>query len=419
MATYQVRHYGSAAELRAAAPAWDDLWHRSNNSIPSARASLIALWLETFAPQADFRAIAIEQDGQLVAALPLVGSRLRGVLRVGKLPTGVWGEAGDLLVDPTCDVPAVLDHMVAALRRLPWPLLWLDSVPIESGEWQQLREALSRNQLQHQWHERFRIGKINCNRSWGQYQTDWSGNFRRQMRKMVKRAEQLGGVELVTSRPTHAAEIDRCLAEGFAVEDRGWKGAEGTSVLKNPVAYEYLRQQAHEMARLGHLELTFLQHQGQSIAFEYGWLGKGTYYSPKVGYDEAFAQLSPGQLIRLKMCERFFADPEIHTWDFSGPLVEATEKWTTDSYPVTRMVISTGQLRGRVLMHAYQSWWPKVRQARDYLRSRRSSECESNAAASKSADRTTNTAADIRTAAPLAAPVDVSCDVTASVMQER
>ena len=49
-------HLTSVADLRAEAAAWDDLWQRSDVSLPLVRAELLAQWVEHFAPRADFHA---------------------------------------------------------------------------------------------------------------------------------------------------------------------------------------------------------------------------------------------------------------------------------------------------------------------------------------------------------------------------
>jgi hypothetical protein len=97
-------------------------------------------------------------------------------------------------------------------------------------------------------------------------------------------------------------------------------------------------------------------------------MSKGWYFSPKVGYDEEYSHLTPGQLLRLKLTERFFADRERRGWDFLGPLVEATKKWTTSSYAVARLVVSTGRLGGDAFLHAYRHWWPALRRLRERAR---------------------------------------------------
>ncbi len=185
---------------------------------------------------------------------------------------------------------------------------------------------------------------------------------------MSRRAEEVGGASLAVYRPTDEQVVNELLDRGFGVEDRSWKGREGTSILKTPVMNRFLRKQAALLAELGHLELVFLEFDGRAIAFELGWSSKGWYFSPKVGYDEEYSHLTPGQLLRLKLAERFFGDRERNSWDFLGPLVDATEKWTTASYAIDRLVVSTGGVSGDAFMHAYRHWWPALRRLRNRTR---------------------------------------------------
>jgi CelD/BcsL family acetyltransferase involved in cellulose biosynthesis len=201
---------------------------------------------------------------------------------------------------------------------------------------------------------------------------------------MSKRAEDQGSLTLTIHKPTTPDDIERLLQVGFEVEDRSWKGREGTSVLKSPIQHRYLRQQALLLAELGHLELVFLEFDGKPIAFEYGLSSKAAYFSPKVGYDEEYSHLSPGQLLRLKMMERFFADPARRNWDFLGPLVEATERWTTGAYTIERLLVATGGMSGELVLRAYRDWWPAVRRMRDGWRAKKTAARPESRAGEKS-----------------------------------
>jgi CelD/BcsL family acetyltransferase involved in cellulose biosynthesis len=360
----QLLHLRSAAELRAIASDWDDLWQRSTTTLPTARAALVSHWVEKLAAGRPFHAIAVRESGRFAAAIPLVELRLKGLLKAARLPCNEWSWAGDLLLDPDASAD-VLNQLIDGLLNLSLPLLWFDGVPISQPHWQRFLGALHKRGIDYARRERFQIGLVDLAKDWAGYQSAWSGNFRRQMRKMTRRAEELGGVSLSVHRPTDAAELARLLRLGFEVEDRSWKGQEGTSVLKSPQMHEYLCEQAALLARAGELELYFLEFENKPIAFEYGMSAKRTYFSPKVGYDESYSHLSPGQLLRLKMLERFFADRTCDTWDFLGPLVEATERWTTGSYAIERLLVATGGASSRLALRTYRDWLPAAKRLRE------------------------------------------------------
>jgi CelD/BcsL family acetyltransferase involved in cellulose biosynthesis len=354
----------SVAAIRAAGALWDDLWRRSDVSLPIARAELIAQWIEHCAPTAPVHALAVENNGQLVAALPLVGRRVKRVLPVGRLPANNWSWAGDLLIDPSPDGDEALRILIRRIAQLGWPLLWFDAVPYEMPHWRRFIAAANVAGLAMDIRESFRVGQVEIDHDWAACQRRWSKNHRRQLGRIENRAEQMGGVDLAVHRDIAPQRIEALLRRGFDVEDRSWKAAAGTSVLRSPGSFQFYLRQARQIAEWGELQLTFLEHQGQPIAFEYGWNAKGCYFSPKVGYDEAFARLSPGQLLRRRLLERFCMESDQQLVDFVGPLSDATSKWATATYPVGRLVLSTGSRTGQMLVRAYNAGLPSLRRIR-------------------------------------------------------
>lgn len=373
MSASKIIRYETLAEFRRAGDAWNDLWQRGQLSAadttpPSACSESIGLWLEHFAPHCGFLGLAVERNGQLIAALPLVHQRMKHAIGVGSLPMNNWCWSGDLLVDPCADIEPALEMLAAEVRRAPWPLLWFEIAPLQSPRWQKFLAALKFVGSSYVASEKFRIGKIEMElklgRDWEAYQQAWSGNHRRHMRKALRRANEEGGVELDIQRPRSGVDARALLREGFEVEHRSWKGSEQTSVLSNPPVWSYYRDQVGVLAERGQMEMTFLRHQGQAIAFEYGWRAGGVYYTPKVGYDDAYSRVSPGQLLRLLRYEQAFSEKDLQTIDFCGPLSDATAKWATATYPISRLVVETGGSGGRALLWAYQHIWGNIRRWR-------------------------------------------------------
>jgi len=357
MAAPRLIQLESVHDIRACAGAWDDLWLRSDVTLPVSRAELVAQWLEMIAPLASVRVLAVEQDDQLVAALPLLGGRVKRLLPAGRLPTNDWSWAGDLLVDASADVDSAVELLAAAVGRLPWPLVWLEGVALESARWQAFAAALESAGLAIDSSEQFRVGQIEIGDDWSAYKATWSGNHRHQMQRMASRAKKEGCTTLVVLRDVRPDQVESLLRRGFEVECRSWKGAEGTAVLKSPEMFGFYCRQARQLAAWGQLQLTYLELGGRAIAFEYGWNAKGVYCSPKVGYDEAFRRLSPGQLLRYELLERFFADSEQRRFDFVGPLAEATARWSTGTYSIGRLVVGTERRGGRALMGLLRKYW--------------------------------------------------------------
>jgi len=354
----------SVDQLRRLAPAWDRLWERSEVTLPTARAELVAQWVEHFGAGRALRVLVVEEGGDLVAALPLAGRRTHRVLPVGDVTWNYWSPNGELLVDPEADVPAVLDLLVAGLEQAPWPLLWLDLTPFETPRWQALLGALARRGLPADVHLRYRIGQAEVDGDFETYFAQRSRAHRQGVRKSLRRLERSGPVELAAFCDFTPEEVDRRLREALVIEDRSWKHAPGRTVLSTRGMFEFYRRQARQLAEWGYLRLAFLEHRGKPIAFELGWTAKGVYHCFKVGYDPQCRGSSPGHVLRMLLLQAFAKQPGHLVVDFQGPLTEAVARWSTGSYPIGRLVIAPRRLAGRVLMTGYRALAPVIRRLR-------------------------------------------------------
>ena len=328
---------------------WDCLWERSEVQMPTSRWEHLQLWFETFAPTAKRRAVIVEHAGEWVAAFPLVASRLKGIVPIWDMPYSSWTPSPELMIDRGLATEhAAYDQLFAGLAKLSRPIFRLSELSRSNGVGDQFLAAALRAGRVTDVGLRFEVGQIAirgrdaASANFKAFQAQLSGNFRRKIGKMLRRAEGLGGVELRVERPRDPQDVKHWMAIGLEIENRGWKGANGSSAIAVPGMVQYYIQQAQLQADRNELTLLFLQHRGESIAFEYGWTLNRTYFSPKIGYDEAYGHLSPGHLLMHFWIERMFASDEYDTFDFSGPVADATLNWLTKKYSVSRVVASTG-----------------------------------------------------------------------------
>ncbi len=356
----RVIHVTSIDDLLDAAPVWDDLWWRSEVTIPTYRAALIAQWARQFAPGADFHALVVEHQGQWVAALPLVRRRWGRIVDAGVLPVNQWSSRGELLLDPAAEVDTVLDALVAAIAELPWQLLWLDEVTLNAPGFMALRRAVGRAGMAAEGHRRFQVGRIEIGHHWQVYKQRWSRKHRQQMSRHLRRLQRKGGASFKMYRQLAPQQVEAWMRRGFEVEDRSWKGRAGTSVLRWPGMFDFFVRQAEQLAEWGQLTLSFLEADGRGIAFGYGICAKGVYHSCKGGYDPRYARYSPGQLLRCQMLEALHAEPDCGAIDFLGEMTDAHQKWKPTTYDVGRFTIAPGRMLGRMALSAYKYWRPQV-----------------------------------------------------------
>jgi CelD/BcsL family acetyltransferase involved in cellulose biosynthesis len=337
-------------QVRAAAPAWDRLWQRSDLSSSLFRAEMTAQWLEQFAAGARIQVVAVARDGEFLAVLPLAARRVRRFLSAGDLPINCWSPNGELLLDGGPQQGEVLETMLGGLRGMPWPLLWLDTIPYLEPRWQAFLAAAQRCGFRAQVRPRYRIGQVELDADGVRYDACWSKNHRRNLRKDERRLESLGPLRLVVHRDFDSELPAELLGRAFAIEDHSWKGTAGCAVLRTPGLFEFFLRQARQLAAWGVLRLAFLEHQGRPIAFEYGWLAKGVYYSYKVGYEPSFASYGPGHLLRLHLLRALAAEPGVKLVDFHGPLTEALACWATRSYTIGRVILAPPRPASRLLL---------------------------------------------------------------------
>jgi CelD/BcsL family acetyltransferase involved in cellulose biosynthesis len=358
-----VKRLESVAELRRAAPAWNDLWRRSEVARPTARAEMIAGWCESFAAGRTAGAVVVEDGGQLVAALPILVGRLLG-LRVARLPGNEWSPAGELLLDGGADTEPACRALADGLRQSRPGWMWLDAVPLDAKCWQSFFRVLEAGRYPYDTRRQFTAPTVDLAADWPTYLASRSRNHRQHVRKIARRAEKAGLLELARHERLSPDEVEPVLRACFELEAGGWKGRQRTAVLCVPKAWNFYLRQARQLAACGELRVAILHFDRRPIAFEYGWEAKGVRAVLKVGFDEASGRFSPGQLLRYLLLEELFGDPTLRMLDYMGPSTDATAHWATDAYARGRVVCSFSSLAGRAAIAGLRYGGPLVRKIR-------------------------------------------------------
>jgi CelD/BcsL family acetyltransferase involved in cellulose biosynthesis len=320
------------------------------------RAELVAQWIEHFAPRAKFFGLAVEENGRFLAALPLVRKKVARVFRAAAFPCNEWSSSGDLLLDAEINASKTLDLLISALAKLPASLLWLDEILPEANRWRAFCDGFSRRPAKMHLQTRYRVGRVEVAGDWQAYQASWSRKHRQKMAHCLRQLSHFGKLELRLLSNFSQGEAAEAMRQGLEIENLGWKGEAGSSVLKTPGMESFFLRQAELLAREGQLELAFLESAGRPIAFAYGQTAKGVFHSAKIGYDPAYAEFSPGQMLRYFLLERFHHEPGRKALDFLGPLTESHAAWRPREYCVARLAASLGNPLGTLAIAAYRRW---------------------------------------------------------------
>ena len=350
------------AELRAAAPAWDDLWQRSDCTSPLARAEPVADWLAHFAPAGRFQALVVADAGRWLAALPLVEGRMAGVLRAGVLPCNAWPSGATLLWDAaSTDDQEVGEAVSAGMARLPWPLVFLEAAMPERASWRALVRALTAAGVSCDLRTRWHVGRLAIGHDWPAAFGRLSGRHRGRISTSLGKLADQGEVHFELHMHLSPHEVEPLVRRAWETEDRGWKGAAGTSVLRTPGTAEFMLAQARWLAAEGRLRLAFLDcgtpgtPGSRNVAFCYGVLGKGVFHSFKIGYDPAFAALSPGHLLQYHLLQALHGDPQVTAVDYIGEMTEYHASWRPEEYPFARLAFARhGSMLGQAALWGFQ-----------------------------------------------------------------
>jgi CelD/BcsL family acetyltransferase involved in cellulose biosynthesis len=349
----------SLTGLRSLAAAWDGLWQRSEVTLPTARAELVAQWVERFAPRARFHSLVVEDGGQWVGALPLICRRVAGTIHVGALPSGAWSSGGEFLWDPAQAAEQQQRNaaaLIEAFGRLRASVLWLEGMVQDRSGWQALHRATTAGNLAWDCRRRWLAGRVEIGHDWPACCSDWSRRHRQKVHACLRRLARRGEVRLrlLTDLPPDA--VEPWLHQGFQIEDRSWKGDAETSVLRTPGMFDFFLRQARQAAEWGQLELAFLECGPRPVAFAYGLSAKGVFHSCKIGYDPEYADCAPGQCLRYHLLQRFHADPHRRAIDFLGPLTPSHACWRPRTYPVVRLGVAVRGWLPKAAIRAYQRW---------------------------------------------------------------
>lgn len=360
MTSLQTRLIRGLDELRLQADPWNSLWQRSDTHQPTVTAELIDLWCRSFAPDCDFQALVIESAGSFVAGLPLVSRRKMGIFPSFEFPTNCWSNAGDLVLDANCDQQAVCRALLRGLRQLDHPFVVFDEINLDSHRWSCFFEVLGEEQIECRISKSYTVGITHILHDWQRYEKSWSSNHRRGLKKSTRRLEAAGNVQAI--RITEDSEdLEAKLNICFEIEDRGWKGKTGGSVVRLPGMLDFMIQEARLVASKGMLELWLLQLDDRIIAFNYCHSAKGTCFAHKISFDPEFSHFGPGRLLRRCQLEAMHQDPQARIFDSLGVMCQANASWSTASYTMGRLTAATGSAVSRHLLRAMKLTQPLVK----------------------------------------------------------
>lgn len=314
---------------------WDALTRAQS---PLADAAFIRCFSDAFARPPTIHAV---RDGaRVIAALPLVrdGRVARAWVSLDNEHHPYW------LISGALDRPAADRLLDGVLDGADY--LFLRRLPVRDPSTVALVDAARARGLPAvQLESVAGDARIVLDGSWPEFRARLPKNFQRDLPRKQRQLERLGRLELdelVAPGPA----LDAALAECFDIETRGWKGAEGAPIVRDPATLQFYGDLARALAAAGRFALYTLSLDGRIIAFEYCLRGGGHLEMLKLSFDPAFEKQSPGQVLRMLLLEREMARGEITHYHLGRPS-QWKLRWATEVAPLCTLRIYARTPRGR------------------------------------------------------------------------
>ena len=191
---------------------------------------------------------------------------------------------------------------------------------------------------------------------WSPYERTLSRNLRRDVARCQRGIHRLGEVKLdVTNTPD-------ALAEAFAIERSGWKGARKTAMSSRSATAQFYADIARWAADRESLRLIFLRVDSRAVAFHLAIEEGGAYFPLKGGFDPAFRAYSPGKLVIRATLERAFA-VGLKRYEFLGGEDAYKRRWATDTSDRLSFQAFGPTLRGHATRAAFKYGRPLAKRA--------------------------------------------------------
>ncbi|MFZ1701750.1 MAG: GNAT family N-acetyltransferase [Pyrinomonadaceae bacterium] len=171
-------------------------------------------------------------------------------------------------------------------------------------------------------------------------------HFGKELSRRLRRLNEQGAVEFSVSSTFEPDLMQRYLE----LENRGWKGRNGTSAISDPKASALHRDFAAAVAQQGALLVYELKLNGQTIAMSINIRHGDKVFHWKTSYDEDYAKYSPGNLLFRQLLTDCieYGSTEI---DFLSPSTPNKSVWATSERDHVAFYIFRRGIIGSLLWH--------------------------------------------------------------------
>jgi len=288
-------------------------WKAATNSIPGRRFFHLYEWHRSYVEALEkdgdslWFFVAYHVDGQIEAIFPLKKTRQRrfGITAtVLEAPHHPHLLLKDVLICGDMNHSGLLTDLVAFLAKNPE--YQCDAIRVEGALEDSgiLKLMAGQPHALNVWEEMGHCDYLPA-MSGESYREGLSKQIRTQLRKTRNRASRHGGTRHLSTRdPT---ELEKFYQHFLDIEGSGWKRTQGTAIILNPDLKAFYKGLMRHFSVLRACEINLLEMDSAVIAAQFSLVVDGTMYILKIGYDEEWSSMSPGNLLLedvLDRCEK-------------------------------------------------------------------------------------------------------------------
>jgi len=145
---------------------------------------------------------------------------------------------------------------------------------------------------------------IDTTGSFEEYRAGLGRNFNRNLIKARNKISQLTNIKAIFLSGAEADEKEVDIL--MRVEAAGWKGRAGTAIMSSRSTRAFYTALTRQLSKLGWLEWHVLYCDDRPIAIHFAIKLGRTLVINKIGFDEEFAQFSPGNILFERTVQRAF-----------------------------------------------------------------------------------------------------------------
>lgn len=310
----------------------EDSWNRLSTACknPLMSFSWFLSCAETFCADGKLRVMAVSKDGMLAGIAPLFLKEHNGLKWHEIIGASFLGEPTDLLYDSAGSARLLLQKILSSayptiLHRVPKS----SAVFRESGKLSFHGLCLSRTCA--------RSAFVELKGSWDEYFATLSSRRKYDLKRARKRAEAFGPVafEVANVSPESTGVL---LKTVYDLEASGWKGKNGSAILKRPELLRFFDLYSRRASQEGKLRICLLRIGGAVAAAQIAVECGSRFWILKIAYDEKMSNCSPGILLTSESIRHAF-NRGISVYEFLGSDEPWLDPWANGRHDYSAMAL--------------------------------------------------------------------------------